>query len=156
MPFMSGHSQEGFRPAVLGCGLVSLGGFHLVSLLWRLRGMTGDRVLLALALLVVGIGFAWMWSRLDPIRDTLLLTRHTQGIVIATSGRLAGQLVELAGAQGFDTLIEQTGGIFCKRQGPVEASSGGHSQGGGGSNGTSFEKNGTKRGAFEKGGDRKS
>ncbi|MBK9238921.1 MAG: FtsW/RodA/SpoVE family cell cycle protein [Acidobacteria bacterium] len=81
-PFLSVRTQDEFRSAVLWCGLVILVSFHLVSLLWRLRGMTGDRVLLSLALLLVGIGFALMLSRPDPIRDTLLLTRYTQGIVI--------------------------------------------------------------------------
>jgi len=81
-PFLSVRTQEEFRSAVLWWALAMFVSFHLVSLLWRLRGMTGDRVLLSLALLLVGIGFALMLSRPDPIRDTLLLTRYTQGIVI--------------------------------------------------------------------------
>ena len=81
-PFLSVRTREEFRSAVLWWGLAMLASFHLVSLLWRWRGMTGDRILLSVALLLVGIGFALMLSRPDPVRDTLLLVRYTQGIVI--------------------------------------------------------------------------
>jgi len=81
-PFLSVRTQEEFRSAALWYGLALLVSFHLVSLLWRWRGMTGDRLLLSLALLLVGLGFALMLSRPDPVRDTLLLIRYTEGVVI--------------------------------------------------------------------------
>ncbi len=81
-PLLSVRTQEEFRSAVVWCGLAMLIGFHLVSLLWRWRGMTGDRILLSVAHLLVGIGFALMLSRPDPVRDTLLLVRYTEGVVI--------------------------------------------------------------------------
>ena len=56
-------------------------GFHAVSLVWRLRGVPGDRMLLALAHLLVGLGFVVMLTRPDPLRDTFLLSRYTQGVV---------------------------------------------------------------------------
>ena len=43
-----------------------------VALLWRLRGISGDRLLLAAAHLLTGIGFAILVSRPDPLRDSLL------------------------------------------------------------------------------------
>jgi cell division protein FtsW (lipid II flippase) len=81
-PHVSVRTPGEFRSAVLWYGFALLLSVHLVSLLWRWRGMTGDRVLLSTALLLVGIGFVLMLSRPDPIRDTLLLVRYTQGIVI--------------------------------------------------------------------------
>jgi hypothetical protein len=81
-PFLSVRTQGEFRSAVLWYGLAMLASFHLVSFLWRWRGIAGDRILLAVAHLLVGIGFALMLSRPDPLRDTLLLVRYTEGIVI--------------------------------------------------------------------------
>ncbi len=70
-PYLSVRTPEEFRSSVLWCTLAIVVGFHLVSLIWRWRGMPGDRVLLALAHLLVGIGFVMMLSRPDPLRDTL-------------------------------------------------------------------------------------
>lgn len=81
-PFVAVRTQAEFRSAVLWCSLAILLSFHLVSLAWRWRRATGDRILLSVALLLVGIGFALMLSRPDPVRDTLLLVRYTQGIVM--------------------------------------------------------------------------
>lgn len=81
-PFLSVRTQTDFRSAVFWCGLAMLVSFHLVSLVWRWRGMSGDRILLSIALLLVGVGFTLMLSRPDPVRDTLLLVRYTQGIVL--------------------------------------------------------------------------
>ena len=81
-PFLSVRTQEEFRSAVLWWALAMFVSFHLVSLLWRWRGLTGDRILLSAAHLLVGIGFALMLSRPDPVRDTLLLVRYTEGVVI--------------------------------------------------------------------------
>ena len=72
-----------FRTSVIWCAVVMLFGFHAVSLLWRARGVAGDRLLLALAHLLVGLGFLVMLTRPDPLRDTFLLSRYTQGVAIA-------------------------------------------------------------------------
>jgi cell division protein FtsW (lipid II flippase) len=81
-PFFSVRTLEDFRSAVLWCAVALLVSVHLVSLVWRWRGMAGDRILLALAHFLVGIGFVLMLSRPDPLRDTLLLVRYTQGVVV--------------------------------------------------------------------------
>ena len=46
--------------------------FHGVSVVWRLKGIRGDRVLLVAAHLLTAIGLAAMISRPDPLRDLLL------------------------------------------------------------------------------------
>jgi cell division protein FtsW (lipid II flippase)/beta-lactamase class D len=66
---------------VLWCGLALLLSVHVVSFLWRWQGRSGDRILLSIAHLLVGVGFVLMMSRPDPVRDTLLLVRYTQGVV---------------------------------------------------------------------------
>ena len=50
-------------------------------LLWRARGIDGDRVLLGAAHVLTALGFAAMVSRPDPLRDTLLFVRYAEGIV---------------------------------------------------------------------------
>jgi cell division protein FtsW (lipid II flippase) len=84
-----------FRTSVIWCALAMLIGFHAVSLLWRVRGVPGDRLLLALAHLLVGLGFVVMLTRPDGLRDTFLLSRYTQGVVIALAVFGALSLVNL-------------------------------------------------------------
>ena len=50
--------------------------------LWHVRGLEGDRVLLAAAHLLTALGFALLLSRADPLRDTLLIVRYTQGVLV--------------------------------------------------------------------------
>jgi cell division protein FtsW (lipid II flippase) len=97
-PSLSVRTPEEFRWAVVWCALALLLSFHLVSLMWRWRGLAGDRVLLALAHLLVGIGFVVMLSRPDPLRDTLLLVRYTQGVVVGVALFGAMSLVDLGRA----------------------------------------------------------
>ncbi len=47
-----------------------------------MRGLEGDRVLLAAAHLLTALGFALLLSRGDPLRDTVLIARYTQGVLV--------------------------------------------------------------------------
>ncbi len=71
------------RALVFWCGLALLLSFQGVSLVWYLRGIEGDRLLLAAVHLLVALGALAMLSRPDPLRDTVLLVRYTQGVVLA-------------------------------------------------------------------------
>ena len=84
-----------FRSTALWCAIALIVPFHLVSLLWRWRGVRADRVLLAIAHLLVGIGFIVVLSRPDPVRDTLLITRYTQGVVVGVALFGAISLIDL-------------------------------------------------------------
>jgi cell division protein FtsW (lipid II flippase) len=55
--------------------------FHGVSLAWRFKGIRGDRLLLVAAHLLTALGLAAMVSRPDPLRDTLLFVRYTEGVI---------------------------------------------------------------------------
>lgn len=94
-PGVTVRTVDEFRTSVIWCALAMLVTFHLVSLLWRLRGVPGDRMLLALAHLLVGLGFVVMLTRPDPLRDTFLLSRYTQGVAIALAVFGALSLVNL-------------------------------------------------------------
>jgi cell division protein FtsW (lipid II flippase) len=51
-----------------------------VALVWWVRRSPGDYSLLAAAHLLTAVGFAVVLSRSDPLRDTALFIRYTQGI----------------------------------------------------------------------------
>jgi cell division protein FtsW (lipid II flippase) len=54
--------------------------FWLAALCWWWRGSRGDYPLLAAAHVLTAIGFAALVSRQDPLRDTLLFIRYSQGV----------------------------------------------------------------------------
>lgn len=81
-PYLSVRTAGEFRSFVLWSAFAIVIGFQLVSLIWRIGGVPGDRLLLALAHLLVGLGFVMMLSRPDPLRDTLLIYRYTQGVMV--------------------------------------------------------------------------
>ena len=58
-----------------------LAAFHVVSIVWRVKNLRGDRVLLIAAHLLTALGLAAMMSRPDPVRDLLLFPRYVEGIL---------------------------------------------------------------------------
>ena len=74
------------RGAFLGSlvlwGGLYLAAFHAVSFFWRWKGLAGDRILLASAHLLTGIGLAVIVSMPDPVRDEMLFVRYAMTVVI--------------------------------------------------------------------------
>jgi cell division protein FtsW (lipid II flippase) len=81
-PLLSVRTEEAFRNRVILCVVLYVLGFHLVSMVWRLRGVRTDPLLLVIAHLLTAIGAAALLARPDPLRDAFLLGRYTQGILI--------------------------------------------------------------------------
>jgi cell division protein FtsW (lipid II flippase) len=81
-PFFVVRTRSAFRNRLLGFVGLYLLGFQLIALVWRLRGIRGDRVLLAAAHLLTAIGFAVLVSRVDPLRDNLLFVRYAEGVLV--------------------------------------------------------------------------
>jgi hypothetical protein len=77
-PHLIVRTRTMFGRQVLLFSVVYLLGFHLVALVWRLRGIDGDRLLLAAAHLLTAIGFAILLSRPDPLRDLPLFVRFAE------------------------------------------------------------------------------
>ena len=69
-------------------------GFHTVSLVWRVRGLRSDRSILVVAHLLTAIGIAAVLGRPDPLRDSFLLGRYTEGILIGLALMTAVSLIE--------------------------------------------------------------
>ena len=69
------------RRALAIWAVLYLAAFHVVSLVWRVKKLRGDRVLLIAAHVLTALGFAAMISRPDPVRDLLLFSRYVEGIL---------------------------------------------------------------------------
>jgi cell division protein FtsW (lipid II flippase) len=80
-PFAVVRESSAFHRSLFIWGLAYLLAFHAVAFLWRARGLKGDRVLLGAVHVLTALGFAAMVSRPDPLRDTMLFVRYSQGIV---------------------------------------------------------------------------
>ena len=94
-PFLSVRSAGDVRRTLfLWLALYALG-FQAVSLLWRVRGLDGDRVLLLSAHLLTAFGLAAMISRQDATRDTILFVRYIQGVLAGLTVTAALSLVNL-------------------------------------------------------------
>jgi cell division protein FtsW (lipid II flippase) len=79
------RTSETFAGEMRFWGVLYFVAFWSVPLLWRVRGIRGDCLLLAAAHLLTAIGFAMLLSRPDPLRDALLFVRYVQ-VVIAGLG----------------------------------------------------------------------
>jgi cell division protein FtsW (lipid II flippase) len=89
------RTLDEFRGEVLVWGLACVLACPSVVLLWRLRAMHGDRLLLAAAALLTALGFAALVSRGDPVRDTLLFVRYTVGVLVGAGFLGALSLVDV-------------------------------------------------------------
>ena len=81
-PAFSVRTRGEHLRAVVWCVLALATVFPLIAITWRWRGVTGDSVLLSAVALLVTLGAVAMLSRPDPLRDSLLLVRYTQGVVL--------------------------------------------------------------------------
>src|SRR5262245_45356698 len=71
-PFIVVRTPETFTNLTLFWGALYFSSFWALALIWRLRGIRGDCLLLAAAHLLTAIGFAALLSRADPFRDNVL------------------------------------------------------------------------------------
>ncbi|HMF99009.1 MAG TPA: FtsW/RodA/SpoVE family cell cycle protein [Vicinamibacterales bacterium] len=87
-----------FRRQVVLFACLYIVAFQAPVLLWRLRRIRTDPVLLAVVHLITAIGFAVLLSRADPLRDSLTFVRFTEGTVIGVAVMMAVSLVDFAAA----------------------------------------------------------
>jgi cell division protein FtsW (lipid II flippase)/cell division protein FtsI/penicillin-binding protein 2 len=71
-----------FGGLVLLWASVYLASVWVVALLWWVRRFRGDYLLLGAGHLLTAVGFAMIVSRPDPLRDTALFIRYSQGIAL--------------------------------------------------------------------------
>ena len=99
-PSFSVRTRDEFRALVWRFGALFVIAFHGVALVWRIRRLPGDRLLLAAAHLLTAIGFAVLLSRPDPLRDSLLFVRYVETIALGLAVMAALSLLDVA-ALGF-------------------------------------------------------
>jgi cell division protein FtsW (lipid II flippase) len=117
-PHFTVRTRREFRTGLLLFSFLYILGFHALAVLWRRRGIQGDRLLLSVAHLLTGIGFAILVSRSDPLRDSLLFVRYAEATALGltvmgalsfvdfTDRRLADlSYVPLAGALSLSLLL---------------------------------------------------
>jgi cell division protein FtsW (lipid II flippase) len=97
-PFFVVRTRDAFRRPLLVFGGLYILGFQLIALVWRLRGIRGDRVLLAAVHLLTAVGFAVLVSRVDPLRDNLLFVRYAEGVLVGLLLLMALSLVDFGTA----------------------------------------------------------
>jgi cell division protein FtsW (lipid II flippase) len=102
-PSFSVRTRDEFRRLVWWFAALYVLGFHAVAFIWRRRGVSGDRLLLATAHLLTAIGFAVLLSRPDPLRDSMLFVRYAETVALGLGLMTALSLVDLA-ALGFLSL----------------------------------------------------
>src|SRR5262249_61112769 len=91
---------EAFRRQVVRFAGLYVLAFQGAMLVWRLRGIRTDPLLVAVAHLLTAIGFAVLLGRADPLRDSLAFVRFAEGTIIGLVVMTAVSLVDF-GAAGF-------------------------------------------------------
>jgi cell division protein FtsW (lipid II flippase) len=97
-PFLNVRSRGMFRRQVLLFSVLYVLGFHLVALVWRWRGIQGDRLLLATAHLLTAVAFSVLLSRPDPLRDSVLFVRYTEATVLGLVFMTGLSLIDFSAA----------------------------------------------------------
>jgi cell division protein FtsI/penicillin-binding protein 2/cell division protein FtsW (lipid II flippase) len=93
-PSLIVRTHDVFRRTTVWYAGLYLAAFYVVLLLWWLRGVSGEPVLLAAAHLLTAIGFAIALTRPDPLRDTMIVTRYTEGVVVGLGAMVLVSLVD--------------------------------------------------------------
>lgn len=102
-PLLTVRTIDEFRRQVVLFGCIYILAFQAAMLVWRLRGIRTDPLLVSVAHLLTAIGFAILLSRADPLRDSLTFVRFAEGTVAGVAVMTAVSLVDFAAA-GFLTL----------------------------------------------------
>lgn len=84
------------RRAVLLCVIALNLALAAIPVSWRIRRVGGDAPVIAAIWLLVSLGFVVMLSRPDPLRDSLLVVRYTQGVVVGVVAFLAVSAVNVS------------------------------------------------------------
>ncbi|MDQ6705277.1 MAG: FtsW/RodA/SpoVE family cell cycle protein, partial [Acidobacteriota bacterium] len=80
-PHLRVRNPADFQRRFLIWGLLFFTAFYLAHAFWRLRGFAGDNLMLPVIQVLCGIGLVLMISLRDPLRDTLMFTDFTQGVI---------------------------------------------------------------------------
>jgi cell division protein FtsW (lipid II flippase) len=88
------RARAQFRNQLLVWSVLYILGFQAIATVWRLRGIDGDRLLLATAHLITGLGFVILLSRPDPLRDVPLFVRYSEGVIVGFGLMIACSMID--------------------------------------------------------------
>jgi cell division protein FtsW (lipid II flippase) len=90
-PALVVRTQGKYAREILMWATLYVLGFYAMLLLWMVKGLPGDRVLLAAGHLLTALGFVALLTGADPLRDTLFFVRYTVGVLagLAVMGALS-------------------------------------------------------------------
>jgi cell division protein FtsW (lipid II flippase) len=94
-PFLTVRTRSEVRGTLFLWTILYVVAFQAVSLMWRVRRMKADRLLLLGAHVLTALGLAAMVSRVDPVRDAMFFPRYTQGVIAGLLVAAAVSLVNL-------------------------------------------------------------
>jgi cell division protein FtsW (lipid II flippase) len=80
-PLFVVREPSGFRNLFLLYAALYFASFYLVFVIWRVRAVSGDGIILPIIHVLTGIGFMMMISLRDPLADTAIFADFTQGVV---------------------------------------------------------------------------
>ncbi len=80
-PHLVVREPAAFRRSFLIWSALFFVGFYAVHFFWRLRRFTGDQWILPILQVLCGLGLMLMISLRDPLRDTLMFTDFSSGVV---------------------------------------------------------------------------
>ncbi len=80
-PFLTVRSPAQFRNSFLTSAGLFFVFFFALHVFWRYRRFAGDNLILPAVELLCGVGLMLMISLRDPLRDTLMFSEFTQGIL---------------------------------------------------------------------------
>jgi cell division protein FtsW (lipid II flippase) len=80
-PLLAVRSPVQFRNVFITSAALFFVLFFALHVFWRYRRFTGDNLILPAVELLCGVGLMLMISMRDPLRDTLMFTEFTQGVV---------------------------------------------------------------------------
>ena len=92
-PSFTVRTREAFKNQVFLFGVLYVLGFQIAALVSRLRVARSDALLLVVAHLLTAIGFAALLARPDPVRDSFLVGRYVEGILVGLALMTAVSLV---------------------------------------------------------------
>lgn len=87
-PHLRVRTPGDFQRQFLIWSLLFFAGFYLAHAVWRMRRFAGDNLMLPVMQALCGVGLILMISLRDPLRDTLMFTDFTQGVIAGCAALL--------------------------------------------------------------------
>jgi cell division protein FtsW (lipid II flippase)/serine/threonine protein phosphatase PrpC len=93
-PLFVVRTPQEFKSEFVLWGALAIFIFYAIHIVWRLRGFTGDGLLLPIVHLLSGLGLILMVTFRDPLRDTLSFRDFAIGLIVGAAALCAASLID--------------------------------------------------------------